>query len=83
MDLIKSGTYIDIFHAKTCATTKISTVAVYHVVLATLLSNFYYLIVRKCSDHVSSLQRLYLGYRNTLNSDRVLGLAINSSVVIC
>ena len=38
MDLIKSGSYIDIFYAKTCATTKISTVAEYHVVLVTLLS---------------------------------------------
>ena len=37
MDLIKSGSYIDIFYAKQCATTKISTVAGYHVVLATLL----------------------------------------------
>ena len=37
MDLIKSGSYIDIFYAKTCATTKISTVSRYHVVLATLL----------------------------------------------
>ena len=34
MDLIKSGRYIDIFYAKTCATTKISTVVGYHVVLA-------------------------------------------------
>ena len=34
VDLIKSGSYIDIFYAKTCATTKISTVAGYHVVLA-------------------------------------------------
>ena len=39
MDLIKSGSYIDIFYAKTCATTKIRTVAGYHVVLATLLFN--------------------------------------------
>ena len=39
MDLIKSGSYIDIFYAKTCAITKISTVAGYHVVLATLLLN--------------------------------------------
>ena len=37
MDLIKSGSNIDIFYAKTCATTKISIVAGYHVVLATLL----------------------------------------------
>ena len=39
MDLIKSGRYmyIDIFYAKTCATTKISTVAGYYEVLATLL----------------------------------------------
>ena len=37
MDLIKSGSYIDIFYAKTCAITKISTVAGYHIVLATLL----------------------------------------------
>ena len=37
VDLIKSGSYIDIFYAKTCPTTKISTVAGYHVVLATLL----------------------------------------------
>ena len=37
MDLIKSGSYIDIFYAKICATTKISTVAGYHVVLAKLL----------------------------------------------
>ena len=41
VDLIKSGIYIDIFYAKTCATTKISTMAGYHVVLATLL--FYFL----------------------------------------
>ena len=34
MDLIKSGSYIDIFYAKTYATTKISTVVGYHVVLA-------------------------------------------------
>ena len=33
MDLIKSGSCIDIFYAKTCATTKISTVAGYHVVI--------------------------------------------------
>ena len=37
MDLSKSDSYIDIIYAKTCATTKISTVAGYHVVLATLL----------------------------------------------
>ena len=38
MDSIKSGRYINIvFYAKTCATTEISTVAGYHVVLATLL----------------------------------------------
>ena len=37
MDLIKSGSYIDMFYAKTCATTKIRTVVGYHVVLATLL----------------------------------------------
>ena len=37
MNLIKSGSYIDIFYVKTCATTKIRTVAGYHVVLATLL----------------------------------------------
>ena len=39
MDLIKSGSYSDMvfFFAKTCATTKISTVARYHVVLAALL----------------------------------------------
>ena len=37
VDLIKSGNYIDIFYAKTCATMKISTVMEYHVVLATLL----------------------------------------------
>ena len=37
MDLIKSGSYIDIIYAKTCATTKISTLAGYHVLLATLL----------------------------------------------
>ena len=36
MDLIKSGRYIDLFDAKTCET-KISTVAGYHVELATLL----------------------------------------------
>ena len=35
--LIKFGSYIDIFYAKTCATKNISTVAGYHVVLATLL----------------------------------------------
>ena len=34
MDLIKFGRYIDIFYAKTCATTEIS--IWYHVVLATL-----------------------------------------------
>ena len=44
MDLIKSGNYIDIFYAKTCVTTKLNTVAGYHVVLATLL-------FLKCSDH--------------------------------
>ena len=37
MDLIKSGSYTDILCAKTHATTKISTVAGYHVVLITLL----------------------------------------------
>ena len=37
MDLIKSGRYIDIVYAKTCATTKISTVTGYHVAHATLL----------------------------------------------
>ena len=37
MDLVKSGRYIDIFYAKTCAPTKISRMAGYHVVLATLL----------------------------------------------
>ena len=37
MDLIKSGSYIDVFYAKTCATTKVSTGARGHVVLATLL----------------------------------------------
>ena len=40
MDLIKSGSYTDIFYAKTCATTKIRTVAGYHIVLATLLFLF-------------------------------------------
>ena len=34
---IWSGRYFDIFYAKMCATTKISTEAGYHVVLATLL----------------------------------------------
>ena len=37
VNLIKSARYIDIFYAKTCATTKISIVAGYHVVLAMLL----------------------------------------------
>ena len=37
MDLIKSGSYIDIFYAKTCATTEISKVAGYCVVLGMLL----------------------------------------------
>ena len=37
VDLIKSGRYIDIFYAKTCATTNISTVAGSHIVLATLV----------------------------------------------
>ena len=37
MDLIKSDSYIDIFYDKTCATTKIRTVAGCHVVLAMLL----------------------------------------------
>ena len=37
VDLIKSGRYINIFYAKTCATPKISTVVGYHVVLAMLL----------------------------------------------
>ena len=37
VDLIKSGSYIAIFYAKTCTTTKISTVEGYHIVLATLL----------------------------------------------
>ena len=46
VDLIKSGSYIDIFYVKTCATTKISTVAGYHVVLATLLFFFYLGLVR-------------------------------------
>ena len=36
----KSGRYIDIVYAKTCTTTKISTEAGYHVVLATLLFPF-------------------------------------------
>ena len=40
VDLIKSGSYIDIFYAKTCATTKIRTVAEYQLVLATLLCWF-------------------------------------------
>ena len=40
MDLIKSGKYNDIFYAKICATTKISTVAGYHVVPAMLLFFF-------------------------------------------
>ena len=42
MDLIKSGSYIDILFAKTCATTKISTVVGYHVVLAVLLFRLCY-----------------------------------------
>ena len=42
MALIKSGSYIDIFYAKTCATTKISTVAGYHVVLAMLLFIYFF-----------------------------------------
>ena len=37
VDLIKSGRNIDIIYAKTCATTNISTMVGYHVVLATLL----------------------------------------------
>ena len=37
VDLIKSGSYVDIFYAKTCSTTKKSTVSGYHVVLAMLL----------------------------------------------
>ena len=40
LDLIRFGRYIDICDAKTCATTKISTVAGYHVVLAMLLFNY-------------------------------------------
>ena len=51
MDLIKSGRYIDIFYAKTCATTKISTAAGYHVVLATVL--FYSLCQHKSFDRVN------------------------------
>ena len=46
MDLIKSARYFDIIYAKTCATTKISTVMGHHAVLATLLL----VIVLTCSD---------------------------------
>ena len=37
MDLIKPGSCIANFYSKICATTKASTMAGYHVVLATLL----------------------------------------------
>ena len=40
MDLIKSGSYIDIFMPKHVQQQKISTAARYHVVLATLLLKF-------------------------------------------
>ena len=52
MDLIKSGIYIDIFYAKTCLTTKISTVAGYHVVLAALfLSYIFTSLFSKLQNH--------------------------------
>ena len=56
VDLTKSGRYmyIDIFYVKTCATTKISTVAGYHVVLATFFFCFFesndMLILIGCCD---------------------------------
>ena len=50
MNLNKSGRYIDIFYAKTRATTKISTLAGYLVVLATLLLNKCRLFLKKTFD---------------------------------
>ena len=54
MDLIKSVSYIDIFYAKICATTKIRTVAGYHVVLAALLFWFCHEVAQFCSSLESS-----------------------------
>ena len=63
MDLIKSGSYIDPFYAKACATTTISTVAGYQVVLATLL--FYYAI------HVSrTMRKCVMSYANNKGADQ-------------
>ena len=59
MDLIKPGSYIDIFYAKTCATTKISTMAGYNVVFATLLFQHF----KTCSQEGSP--GLYLHPRST------------------
>ena len=55
MDLIKSGSYVDIFYAKTCATTKIRTVAGYHVVLAML---FFMML---CCQRLLWLNRKFVG----------------------
>ena len=53
MDSIKSGRCTDILYAKTCATTKISTVAGYHVVLATLLFIINLYQLRTCTINVN------------------------------
>ena len=58
MDLIKSGSYIDIFYAKACATTKISTVAGYHVVLATLVFSIATYILPVMSPEAASLIKM-------------------------
>ena len=52
MDLIKSGSCIDTFYAKTCAITKINTVAGYHIVLAMFL--FYLASYCGCTDWIES-----------------------------
>ena len=63
VDWIKSGRSMDIFYAKTCATTKISTVAEYHVALSTLyffLIIFLYIKKGPCCECLCSGPWVYL-----------------------
>ena len=56
--------YFDIFYAKTCAKTKISTVAGYHVVLATLL--LYHINVFNGDDKILQVKKIVFFSRNDI-----------------
>ena len=66
MDLIKSGRSMDIFYAKTCATTKISTVAGYHVELAKLFFGFTEISCSLSSSRLTFIQVQFIFMPQTL-----------------